>query len=170
MGRKDLDLFTPAQLKMELRITDDEMTQNHIRRLLRSRAVSDLGGKLVRVMDSPSLAAAFSIPELDSLLVYITDDSVSDEIVHVMRTRRMEMVRRLTERPEETARRLSDVEIENLLPYVTDPNAMRVLTTMLSEHAGRREDWLAKSLEPTGPLALVGGTDGVEAESATDQN
>ena len=164
MGLKELKQFTPVQLKMELRLTTDGTTQDYICRLLRSKAVSELGGKLARVMDNPSLATAFTIPELDSLLEYTTDDAVSDAIVHVMRKRRMEMIRRLTEDPEGATRRLSDAEIEDLLPYVTDDHATRVLTAILSEHAGRREHWLGKSMEATAPFALIGETGGAEIE------
>jgi hypothetical protein len=145
MGLKDFEQFAPEQLKIELQTTSDQTTRDYIRQLLRSRAVSDLGGKLARVMDRPSLAAAFTIPELDTLLSYVTDDSVSDEIVRTMRIRRMELVKRLIEHPEEVTRRLGDAEIENLLPYVTDANTVRVLAAILSEHAGRQEDWLTRS-------------------------
>ncbi len=167
MGLKDLELFTPAQLKMELRITTDDAMRDYIRRLLRYKAASELGAKLARVMNKPSLATGFTIPELGQLLAYVTDEAVSDEIVRVIRTRRMEMVRQLAGDPEGAARRLTDAEIEDLLPYVTDDGAHRVLAATLREHARRREDWLGRSTQATSPLLLIGEMDGAELESAS---
>jgi hypothetical protein len=70
--------------------------------------------------------------------------------------------------PEETARHLTDAQIEDLIPHVPDDNARRVLAAILRQHAGRREDHLARSQPPTSPLALTGDTGTADMQSVPD--
>jgi hypothetical protein len=89
------------------------------------------------------------------------------------RARRAGLIQWLATSPEQTARHLTDAEIQDLLPHVPDDNARRVLTAILREHAGsRREDHLARSQPPTSPLTLTPDTRPPRCEpsqAATDQ-
>jgi hypothetical protein len=85
---------------------------------------------------------------------------VPDVLDHAEDTRahRAGLIQWLTTSPEQTARHLTDAEIQDLLPHVPDDNARRVLQATLRQHAGRREDHLARSQPDTVPLPLPPGT------------
>ncbi|MCW2934327.1 MAG: hypothetical protein JWM19_5289 [Actinomycetia bacterium] len=70
------------------------------------------------------------------------------------RARRAGLIHWLATAPEQTARQLTDAQIHDLIPHVPDDNARRVLIAILRQHAGRREDHLARSQPPTSPLAI----------------
>jgi hypothetical protein len=85
------------------------------------------------------------------------------------RARQAGLIQWLNDDPEGTTRHLSDAQIEGFLPHVSDDNARRVLQAIIHQNAGsRREDHLARSQPPTGPLPLTGETGSEQAESAPD--
>jgi hypothetical protein len=75
------------------------------------------------------------------------------------RARQAGLIQWLNEDPEQTARNLTDAQIEGFLPHVRDDNARRVLEAIIRRNAGsRREDHLARSQPDTVPLPLAGDT------------
>ena len=65
--------------------------------------------------------------------------------------------------PEETARHLTDAQIQDLIPHVPDDNARRVLEAIIRRNAAtRREHYLARHQPDTLPLPLTG-------DAATEQ-
>ena len=73
-----------------------------------------------------------------------------------IRARRAGLIQWLATSPEETARHLTDAQIEDLIPHVPDDNARRVLVAIIRRNAGtRREDYLARHQPDTLPLTLT---------------
>jgi hypothetical protein len=91
--------------------------------------------------------------------------STGDVLDHAedIRARRAGLIQWLATSPEETARHLTDAQIQDLIPHVPDDNARRVLEAIIRRNAAtRREDYLARHQPDTLPLTLTG-------DAATEQ-